>query len=73
MVWNVRATDGIGGVVFMSSPKGLSITVERQGLTMVSDIPRPLVPNLTRFLMESGAKFGKVWSAQDDGQLPPAP
>lgn len=71
MVWNVIADDGSGSLVLMASPKGLSVTAERDRITIVTDIPRPLIPTLARFLMESGAKFGKVWSAQDDRPIPP--
>ena len=74
MVWNSASRIGeTGGVVFMASAKGMSVTVERDNIVIVAEIPKPLIPTLARFLIESGAKFGKVWSAQDERQLPPSP
>lgn len=65
MGWNMRTVDDAGGLMFMASPKGLSATSDRDGVHIVVQIPLALIPTLTKFLIESGAKFGKVWSAQD--------
>jgi hypothetical protein len=46
----------------------MSITMDRGGISIVADIPKELIPTLARFLIESGAKFGKVWSAQEGRQ-----
>lgn len=66
MGWNMRTVDGAGGLMLMASPKGLSVTSERDGVHIVAQIPLALIPTLTKFLIESGAKFGKVWSAQGE-------